>query len=77
MYFLFVFFYVLFVCKCVLLPLGVNPIAVKYIVSYHTHNLVSFHSTTALLWRLKVAGQQQQQHILNSSCKVPYGFSRF
>jgi hypothetical protein len=29
-----VLFYVLFVCKCVLLPLGVNPIAVKYIISY-------------------------------------------
>jgi hypothetical protein len=28
-----VLFYVLFVCKCVLLPLGVNPIAVKYIIS--------------------------------------------
>jgi len=31
---LFVFFYVLFVCKCVL-PTGDNPIAVnKYIISY-------------------------------------------
>jgi hypothetical protein len=29
-----VLFHVLFVCKFVLLPLGVNPIAVKYI-SYH------------------------------------------
>jgi len=27
-------FYVLFVCMCVLLPPGVNPIAVKYIISY-------------------------------------------
>ena len=35
MYFLFVLFYVLFVCKCVLLPPGVNPIAVKYIKAYH------------------------------------------
>jgi hypothetical protein len=35
MYFLFVLFHVLFVCKYVLLPPGVNPIAVKYIVSYH------------------------------------------
>ena len=26
--------HVLFVCKCVLLPPGVNPIAVKYIISY-------------------------------------------
>jgi hypothetical protein len=33
MYFLFVLFYVLFVCKYVLLPPGVNPIAVKYIIS--------------------------------------------
>ena len=34
--FLFVSFYVLFVCKCVLLPPGDNPIAVnKYIISYH------------------------------------------
>jgi len=33
MYCLFVLFYVLFVCKCVLLPQGVNPIAVKYIIS--------------------------------------------
>ena len=33
----FVSFYVLFVCKCVLLPPGDNPIAVnKYIISYHT-----------------------------------------
>jgi len=32
---LFVLFYVLFVCKCVLSP-GDNPIAVnKYIISYH------------------------------------------
>ena len=32
----FVSFYVLFVCKCVLLPPGDNPIAVnKYIISYH------------------------------------------
>jgi hypothetical protein len=33
-YSLFVLFYVLFVCKCVLLPPGVNPIAVKYVISY-------------------------------------------
>ena len=33
MYCLFMLFYVLFVCKCVLLPLVVNPIAVKYIIS--------------------------------------------
>jgi hypothetical protein len=31
MYCLFVLFYVLFVCKCVLLLPGVNPIAVNYI----------------------------------------------
>jgi len=36
MYFLFVFFYVLFVYKYVLLPPGVNPIAVKYIISNDT-----------------------------------------
>ena len=34
MYFLFVLFYVFCVCTYVLLPPGVNPIAVKYI-SYH------------------------------------------
>ena len=34
MYFLFVLFYVLSVCKCVLLPQVVNPTAVKYIISY-------------------------------------------
>jgi len=35
---LFVLFYVLFVCKCVL-PLGDNPIAInKYIISYHIIN---------------------------------------
>ena len=28
--------HVLFVCKCVLLPPGVNPIAVKYIISRGT-----------------------------------------
>jgi hypothetical protein len=28
-----VLFCVLFVCKCVLLPPGVNPVAVKYIIS--------------------------------------------
>ena len=33
MYFL-VMFYVLFVCKYVLLPPAFNPIAVKYIISY-------------------------------------------
>jgi len=37
---LFVLFYVLFVCKCVLSP-GDNPIAVnKYIISYH---IISLH----------------------------------
>jgi hypothetical protein len=35
LYCLFVLFYVLFVCKCVLLPPGVNPIAVTYHISYH------------------------------------------
>jgi hypothetical protein len=35
-----VLFYVLFVCKCVLLPPGVNPIAVKYIVSHHISKLI-------------------------------------
>ena len=29
-----VLFYVLFVCKCVLLPPGVDTIAAKYIISY-------------------------------------------
>jgi len=37
----FVSFYVLLVCKCVLLPPGDNPIAVnKYIISYH---IISYH----------------------------------
>jgi len=37
---LFVLFYVLFVCKCVLPP-GDDPVAVnKYIVSYH---IISYH----------------------------------
>jgi hypothetical protein len=31
---LFVLFYALFVCKCVLPPPVVNPTAVKYIISY-------------------------------------------
>jgi hypothetical protein len=35
-----VLFCVLFVCKCVLLPPGVNPVAVKYIISYQIYNLV-------------------------------------
>ena len=30
--------YVLFVCKCVLLPPGVNSIAVKYIISHQFYN---------------------------------------
>jgi len=34
-----VLFYVLFVCKYVLLPLGFNQIAVKYIISYHHYVL--------------------------------------
>ena len=37
---MFVLFYVLFVCKCVLLPPGDNPIAVKYMISYHHHNII-------------------------------------
>ena len=37
MYFLFMFFYVLFVCKYVLLPPGVNPIAVKYIIHIYIY----------------------------------------
>jgi len=37
-----VLFYVLFVCKCVLLPTGVNPIAVKYIISYNIKAIWSF-----------------------------------
>jgi hypothetical protein len=38
---LFVLFYVLFVCKCVLPP-GDNPIAVnKYIISYHIYDITS------------------------------------
>jgi hypothetical protein len=42
---LFVLFYVLFVCKCVLLP-GDNPIAVnKYIIPYF-HGDVSFYCIT-------------------------------
>ena len=42
---LFVLFYVLFVCKCVLLP-GDNPTAVnKYIISYHiiSYHIISYH----------------------------------
>jgi len=45
---LFVLFYVLFVCKCVLPP-GDNPIAVnKYIISY-VINLCIYVSHTSLL----------------------------
>ena len=37
--------HVLFVCKCVLLPPGVNPIAVKYIISYIiTYRIISYHT---------------------------------
>ena len=45
MYCLFVLFYALFVCKCALLPPGVNPIAVKYIISYHiiSYRIISYH----------------------------------
>jgi len=42
---LFVLFYVLFVCKCVL-PSGENPIAVnKYIILYHSisYHIISYH----------------------------------
>jgi hypothetical protein len=55
-----VLFYVLFVCKCALLPPGVNPIAVKYI-SYiyiyiyiyiythtHTHTYIPTYSADAM-----------------------------
>jgi hypothetical protein len=41
MYFLFVLFCILSDCKCVLLPPGVNPIAVKYNTLYHISPLVS------------------------------------
>ena len=36
--------HVLFVCKCVLLPPGVNPIAVKQIISHHiiSYRIVSY-----------------------------------
>jgi len=40
---LFLLFYVLFVCKCVLPP-GDNPIAVnKYIISYHMIQVVELY----------------------------------
>jgi len=42
MYCLFVLFYVLFVCKCALLPPGANPTAVKYI-SNHIISYISYH----------------------------------
>jgi len=39
----FVSFYVLFVCKCVPLPPGVNPIAVNKYISYHiTYHIISY-----------------------------------
>jgi len=44
---LFVLFYVLFVCKCVLPP-GDNPIAVKYIISCHIiYHIINSNSRTA------------------------------
>jgi hypothetical protein len=34
-----------YVCKCVLLPLGVNPIAVKYIISFPPSVTIQSHIT--------------------------------
>ena len=42
--FLFVLFSVLFVCKYGLLPPGVNPTAVKYIISYHISYYIISHT---------------------------------
>jgi len=54
---LFVFLYVLFVCKCVLPP-GDNPIAVnKYITSYHniyhisSHHII-YHNITYIIYHI-------------------------
>jgi hypothetical protein len=42
-YLLFVLFYILFVCKCVLPP-GDNPTAVnKHIISYQTYHIISYN----------------------------------
>jgi fructose-specific phosphotransferase system IIC component len=46
MYFPFSVYCVLFVCKCVLLPPGVNPIAVIYIyvyISYHVYVVLWYY----------------------------------
>jgi hypothetical protein len=34
----------MYVCKCVLLPPGVNPIAVKYIIIYQVERSSIFHT---------------------------------
>jgi hypothetical protein len=38
------------VCKCVLLPPGVNPIAVKYIISYHIWSVALYGAETGTVW---------------------------
>jgi hypothetical protein len=56
----FVLFYVLFVCKCVLLPLGVNPIAVKYL--YITRIIFSAVSTVSVYHTLSLKHALESDH---------------
>jgi len=52
---LFVLFYVLFVCKCVLPPAD-NPIAVnKYVISYYVGLLFVVYSTSCLALNMSTA----------------------
>jgi hypothetical protein len=65
-------FYVLFVCKCVRLPPGVNPIAVKYIyiyiISYHIIIAGSLYTANDT-WCIWTAAQPQ----LRNQCSIHYG----
>ena len=71
LYVMFVLFYVLFVSKCVLLPPGVNPIAVnKYIMSWI--NIISLRLWISLLFMIKKTIQHSSKIASNSS--VPSAF---
>ena len=55
----FVSFYVLFVCKCVLLPPGDNPTAVnKYIISYHVIKPAWHITVPNVQWKTPDDGQR-------------------
>jgi len=53
---LFVLFYVLFVCKCVLPPddnpIAVNKYIISYIMSYHIYLIITYHIIYIISYRI-------------------------